>query len=552
MNDVPVLIVGGGPVGMILALELGRRNVSCLLLEETDRSPAVPRASSFSARSMEHFRKLGIAGRIRSSGLPADYPTDVSYRTRICGPELHRIALPSSARILAAAGSGHSGPTAEPQHRISQLYVEPILLERSRDFPHVRIERGSKLEGFEETDHGVRAFVRSATTGETRTVTADHLVGCDGGGSTVRKTLGIELTGDETVLQAITAFYRVPQLAELVSPPAWMTWSVNGEVLCVTVAVDGRDHWLIHAFYPAGTDTSGVDAGALLTQAIGRPTPHEVLGIERWAGRRLVADRYSSERVFLAGDSAHLWVPMAGMGMNIGIDEAMHLAWMLAAVHQGWAGPDLLAAYEAERRPVAEAVSGFATGIGKGLLDLVSAEVNEEDSTAGIASRQRLGREVAVADSGQFTPMGLSFGYHYHGSPLIAADRRPPEFSVAEYHPSITAGARLPHLVLEDGTPIYDRLGRDFTLLRIGDQAPDPEPVVRAASACGVPLQVLELLSPAAIERYRSPLLLVRPDQYVAWHGAAIPESPRDLIDRVRGAGVPTRNAGVGISVKVP
>ncbi|NKY31780.1 FAD-monooxygenase [Nocardia speluncae] len=537
MNDVPVVIAGGGPVGMTLALELGRRNVPCLLLEETDRSPAVPRASSFSARSMEHFRKLGIAGRIRSTGLPADYPTDVSYRTRICGPELHRIALPSSARILAAAGSGHGGPTAEPQHRISQLYVEPILLERSADFPHVRIERGSRLDGFEETDRGVRAFVRSTTTGKTWTVSADRLVGCDGSGSTVRKSLGIALTGDETVLQAVTAYYRAPELADLVSPPAWMTWSVNGDVLCVTVAVDGNDRWLIHAFYPAGTDTTGIDPGSLLTQAIGHRTPHEVLGVERWTGRRLVAERYCSERVFLAGDSAHLWVPMAGMGMNIGIDEAMHLAWMLAAVHEGWAGPDLLAAYDAERRPVAEAVSGFATGIGKGLLHLVSAEVNEEDNAAGIASRQRLGREVAAADSGQFTPAGLSFGYHYYGSPLIAADRRPPEFTVAEYQPSITAGARLPHLVLEDGIPIYDRLGRDFTLLRIGDQAPDPEPIVRAATTCGLPLQVLELLSSLAVERYRSSLLLIRPDQYVAWHGSAVPDSLRALIDRVRGAG---------------
>lgn len=163
--------------------------------------------------------------------------------------------------------------------------------------------------------------------------------------------------------------------------------------------------------------------------------------------------------------------------------------------------------------------------------------MNEDDSPAGTASRRQLGREVAVADNGQFTPVGLSFGYHYYGSPLIAADRRPPEFTVAEYHPSVTSGARLPHLVLEDGTPIYDRLGSGFTLLCIGDQAPDPEPIVRAATICGLPLEVIELLSPTVLERYRSPLLLVRPDQYVAWHGTAVPESPRDLIDRVRGAG---------------
>ncbi|MEV0361764.1 FAD-dependent monooxygenase [Nocardia fusca] len=535
MNDIPVLIAGGGPVGMTLALELGRRAVPCLLVEESDRSPTVPRASSLSARSMEHFRKLGVSRRIRSAGLPPDYPTDVSYRTRIRGPELHRIALPSSARVLAAARPDPGTPTAEPQHRVSQRYVEPILLERSHDFPCVRIERGSRLDGFEETPDGVIATVRDVAGGVNRTVRADYLVGCDGGGSGVRAALGIGLTGDEAVLQAITAHYRAPGLAGLVNPPAWMTWSVNRDVLCVTVAVDGKDHWLIHAFYPVGTDTAEVDPSTLLTQAIGSGTPHEVLGVERWTGRRLVAERYSSERVFLAGDSAHLWVPMAGMGMNIGIDEAMHLAWMLSAVHAGWAGPGLLAAYDAERRPVAEAVSGFATDIGRGLLDLVTAEVAEDDSPAGIASRERLGREVAVADQGQFTPIGLSFGYHFFGSPLIADDRRPPEFTVAGYEPGTAAGARLPHFVLDDGTSVYDLLGRDFTLVRVGAKAPDVEKILEASTERKVPLKVVDLPSAAAAERFRAALILVRPDQYIAWRGAEIPADPAALIDRVRG-----------------
>jgi 2-polyprenyl-6-methoxyphenol hydroxylase-like FAD-dependent oxidoreductase len=443
--------------------------------------------------------------------------------------------LPSSARVLAAARPDPGTPTAEPQHRVSQRYVEPILLERSHDFPCVRIERGSRLDGFEETPDGVIATVRDVAGGVNRTVRADYLVGCDGGGSGVRAALGIGLTGDEAVLQAITAHYRAPGLAGLVNPPAWMTWSVNRDVLCVTVAVDGKDHWLIHAFYPVGTDTAEVDPSTLLTQVIGSGTPHEVLGVERWTGRRLVAERYSSERVFLAGDSAHLWVPMAGMGMNIGIDEAMHLAWMLSAVHAGWAGPGLLAAYDAERRPVAEAVSGFATDIGRGLLDLVTAEVAEDDSPAGIASRERLGREVAVADQGQFTPIGLSFGYHFFGSPLIADDRRPPEFTVAGYEPCTAAGARLPHFVLDDGTSVYDLLGRDFTLVRVGAKAPDIEKILAASTERKVPLKVVDLPSAAAAERFRAALILVRPDQYIAWRGAEIPADPAALIDRVRG-----------------
>lgn len=527
---------------MTLALELGRRAVPCLLLEESDRSPSVPRASSFSARSMEHFRKLGISDRIRAAGLPPDYPTDVSYRTRILGPELHRIALPSSARARAE-GAGRTGPTAEPQHRVSQLYVEPILLDRSREFPGVRIERGSRLDEFTETADGVQATVRCIATGETRTVHADYLVGCDGGGSLVRRSLGISLTGDQTVLQAVTAHYRAPELAALVDPPAWMTWSVTRDVLCVTVAVDGSEHWLIHAFYPSDTDTAAIDPSDLLAQALGAEIPHEVLGAERWTGRRLVAERYSSDRVFLAGDSAHLWVPMAGMGMNIGIDEAMHLAWMLAAVHAGWAGPGLLAAYDAERRPVAEAVSGFATGIGQGLLDLVGTDIDERETPTGIASRQRLGRRVAAADQGQFTPVGLSFGYHFAGSPLISGDRQqPPEFTVASYRPCTTAGARLPHFVSDTGDPVYDLLGPGFTLLRIGKNAPGSAPFEQAAAGCSVPLDVVHLSSDAANQRYGVSLILVRPDQYIGWCGDAVPSDPVAVIDRLRGG---TRTAVV-------
>jgi 2-polyprenyl-6-methoxyphenol hydroxylase-like FAD-dependent oxidoreductase len=534
MNDVPVLIVGGGPVGMTLALDLGWRGVPCLLVEDTDRNMTVPRASSLSARSMEHFGRLGISRRIRTSGLPADYPTDVSYRTRLLGPELHRIELPSSAQVLAAAGRTRNGPTAEPQHRISQLYLEPILLEHSRTYPHVRVERTTRLEAFEETADGVLAAVRDLSTGETRSVRADYLVGCDGGNSLVRKQLGAQFTGTDTVLQAMTIYFRAPVLAEIVQPRAWMTWSVNRDVLCVTVAIDGHDMWLIHAFSAA--DTELADPETLITQAIGAEEPRELIGFERWTGRRLVADRYGSDRVFIAGDAAHLWVPMAGMGMNTGISEAAHLAWMLSAVHAGWAGPELLAAYEAERRPVAEAISGFATAIGAALLDLVATEVREDDGPEGIASRQRLAREVAIADQGQFTPIGLSFGYHYYGSPLIADDEPPPEFTVATYQPSVAPGARLPHLTLDDGTPIYDRLGRDFTLLRIGPNPPDPDPILRAAAERGVPVEVLDLPSDAAVERYEKCLIMVRPDQHIAWRGDVVPAEPQSLIDRIRGA----------------
>ncbi|MFQ6393600.1 FAD-dependent monooxygenase [Nocardia sp. KC 131] len=535
MSEVPVLIVGGGPIGMTLALDLGWRGVPCLLVEETDRILTVPRANTLSARSMEHFRRLGIAARIRATGLPADYPTDVSYRTRIRGPELHRVTLPSSAQVLAGTDRDHNSPTNEPMHRIAQFYLEPILLDDSRRYPHVRIERETKLEAFEETDGGVRATVRSMSTGVTRTVHADFLVGCDGGNSVVRQQLGARLTGTDTVFQAVSTYYRAPALKDLIQPRTWMTWSMNRDGMGVTIAIDGQDLWLTHTFLPVDTDTGLVDPGALITQAVGSELPHEILGVDRWTGHRLVADRYGSDRVFIAGDAAHLWVPMAGMGMNTGISEAAHLAWMLAAVHTGWAGPQLLDAYEIERRPVAETISRFATSLGESLRDLGNTDVAEDDSPSGISSRQELGRAVAAADADQHKPIGLSFGYHYYGSPLLAADQPPPEFTIGGYWPSTAPGARLPHLTLPDGRSVYDQLGRDFTLLRIGPNPPDPGPILRAAAARAVPVEVLDLPFDEAVERYEKILILVRPDQHIAWRGDTPPAQPDSLIDLIRG-----------------
>jgi 2-polyprenyl-6-methoxyphenol hydroxylase-like FAD-dependent oxidoreductase len=364
--DVPVLIAGGGPVGMMLALDLGWRGVPCLLVEQSQRELSVPRCNTISARTMEHFRRLGIARAVRSAGLPNDYPTDVSYRTRFCGPELYRISQPSAAQVLEQTDRGEDqGLIFEPQHRLAQLFLEPILLEHSRRFPCVSIERGVQLESFTERPDGITATLRSITSGATRTVEAGFLVGCDGARSLVRQTLDARFEGVSAVCQAVSLYIRAPRLAELNRPRTWMTWSVNSDALFVTVAIDGRDLWLVHAFLPVDTDTGGLLPEDLIRQAIGQALPHELLGVERWTGRRLVASRYGEGRVFIAGDAAHLWMPMAGLGMNIGVGDAAHLAWMLSAVHSGWAGPRLLDAYGAERRPVAAAMSTFATGVAR-------------------------------------------------------------------------------------------------------------------------------------------------------------------------------------------
>ncbi len=353
---VPVLIAGGGPVGLTLAMDLGWRGIECLVVDPSETVGSNPRCNTTAARSMEHFRRLGVADRIRAAGLPGDYPTTVRYRTRFAdGHELFSIPLPSSDEVRAGVGRD-SWVTPEPQHRISQLYLEPILREHAATFPAVTLEFGTRLDSFEQDEDGVTALVVDRT-GASRRIRAQYLVGCDGAHSTVRRTLGIRLSGTDALGANLSAFLRSPQLGAMKRERAWSTLIFNPDNTSVMIAIDGDELWLSHHKFPVGTDTSGLDLNDLVARAVGFPVEFEVIGAVHWTPRRLVADRYGHGRVFLAGDAAHLWIPMAGFGMNAGIQEATTLGWMLAAVLDGWADPQLLRAYELERRPVGETVS---------------------------------------------------------------------------------------------------------------------------------------------------------------------------------------------------
>src|ERR1700733_1178825 len=319
MPDVPVIIAGGGPVGLTLAMDLGWRGVPCLLFEErVPAEPPNPKCNTTNARSMEHFRRLGCADELRAAGLPGDHPTHVLYVTRFAGHLLGRLNLPPSSMRLQDRGALDEGwPTPEPQHRISQIFVEPILYRHAMTFPGVEIRRGWRLENFSQRDGEVSVEAVELASGRRETHRARYLIGCDGGRSTVRRKLGIELNGIDVIGRTVSVYFRAPKLIEHDrNGPAWMYWVVNKDQSGNVIALDGKELWLLHLAVPAYKDFDDIDLEVAIPAALGIKVPMEILGVERWTSRRLVADRYREGNVFLPCDAAHIWIPLGGFGMN--------------------------------------------------------------------------------------------------------------------------------------------------------------------------------------------------------------------------------------------
>jgi 2-polyprenyl-6-methoxyphenol hydroxylase-like FAD-dependent oxidoreductase len=543
-TQAQVLVVGAGPVGLSLAMDLARRGIDVVVAETRHRGePPNVKCNHVSARSMEIFRMLGVARAVREAGLPPDYPNDVAYRTSFTGEELSRIPIPARQDRYTATGGPDTGwPTAEPPHRINQIYLEPILFAHAEKQPKLRILNRTRIDSFTQDVDGVRATGVNLGTGEAVQLRCEYLVGCDGGRSGIRKQIGARLSGTDVVGRVQSTFFRAPSLLGLArNRPAWATFSLNPRRCGNVYAIDGRETWLLHNYLQADeTEFDSVDRDWAIREilGVGPDFTYEVISKEDWVGRRLVADRFRDRRVFICGDASHLWIPMAGYGMNAGIADAMNLSWLLAARLSGWAGEAALAAYEAERQPITEQVSKFAMnhaialqkqreGVPPGI---------EAPGEAGVAARAAAGAALYELNVRQYCCGGLNFGYFYDASPLIAYDGEPqPGYTMDRFTPSTVPGCRTPHLWLDDGRSLYDALGPDYTLLRFDDTV-DVLPLQAAAKRRGVPLAVLDVKSKQAAGLYGHALVLSRPDQHVAWRGNAPPPDPLALIDRIRGA----------------
>ncbi len=540
-TEIPVLIAGGGPVGTTLAMDLAWRETPCMVVEQRRDQPPNPRCNTTNARSMEFFRRFGIADEIRRSGLPQTHPTDVVYLTQWMGHELTRYRLPASSMAKSATGSLDEGwPTPEPQHRICQLYLEPILRRHAKTMRGLTFREGWRFESYESTRDGIVSTIREVDTGRQEQVRSTYLVGAEGASSIVRRTMGATFEGTPVVTRNLSTFIRCPRLAEL--NQAWQGWMfriVGRQRYHRFVAIDGDADWIYHLTLPPDMDQDDIDVRAELADAVGEPVEFDVLDQVNWIGRAMVSTQFRSGNVLLAGDAAHIWIPMGGFGMNAGIADATNLSWKLTACVEGWAGDALLDSYEAERKPMGEKVARAAVGINDDLMSAIEdAEGVGLSGPAGERARARVGAAIAAANTTEFNSIGMQLGYYYDESTIVCRDGTPPpRFSLGEYEVSSWPGARTPHLWLDDDVSLYDKLGRFFTLLALGKPAPDISALVRAAAQRGLPLETLHIDNPQALETYQGyRLVLVRPDQHIAWRGHEAPSDALTVIDRIRGA----------------
>jgi 2-polyprenyl-6-methoxyphenol hydroxylase-like FAD-dependent oxidoreductase len=537
-----VLIVGAGPVGLTLAIDLAWRGIDVTIVERrAPAEPPEPKCNHVAARTMEIFRRLGLAGKVRNAGLPADYPHDISYRTTFAGQELARIVIPCRRdRFTMKEGPDCNWPTPEPPHRINQIFLEPILFEHAASQPRVRIINRTMVEEIRIEDRSAEVTLRDLETGAASRLSCNYLIGCDGARSVVRKAVGAELAGDAIVQRVQSTYIRAPDLiGRQIHERAWGTGAINPRRAGMVYAIDGRERWLVHNYMKPGEgDFESVDRDACIRTILGVASDfqYDIISKEDWYGRRLIASKFRDRCAFIAGDAAHIWVPYAGYGMNAGIADAMNLSWMLAAHLNGWAPASILDAYEAERWPITSQVSRFAMSHAEAEIRRRGAVPDEiEDAGAeGERARRETGRLTYEINVQQYACAGLNFGTYYDRSPIIAYDgAEQPAYTMSSYVASTVPGCRTPHLWCADGCSLYDAMGPEFTLLRF-DPSVDVAGLELAARDRAMPLKILDVVRPAA-SPYQGALVLSRPDQHVAWRGDHSPADPLALIDRVRG-----------------
>ena len=532
VEQADVLIIGAGPAGLALAIEMGRLGIHCTLIEQNDRVGYSPRAKTTNVRTREHLRRWGIADELRkASKLPADYPSNVVFAARMDAPQLTRIENALCCSPLK------SDLYSESAQWVPQYVLEEVLRAKAVSFPCVKLYFNSSFLSAQQDDEGVTTLIEDVGSKQRRSIRSRYLIGADGARSAVRLHIGAVMSGQHGFAKNYNVQFRAPALAQLhAQGPAIMYWMINDEVPSLLGPMDGEGLWYFIATRIDEKDE--LDPKAMIRKATHLDFDMEILGGDPWYAHNLIADKYSDGRIFLVGDACHLHPPFGGYGMNMGIGDAVDLGWKMAAVLKGWGGPGLLESYEQERRPIHKWTMDEAIANYSALGNQLAIGGLEDPGPVGDATRREAGEVIYTAKLREFKSLGAVLGYRYDGSPIVVPDGTsiPPQQSMI-YQPSARPGCLAPHVWLADGSSLYDHFGNGFTLLCTqGEPSAESEHAARQAASLGVPLTILAPSDKRLKRRYQAAYALIRPDQHVAWRGDEVPADFGAILRRAVGA----------------
>ena len=536
--NASVIVVGAGPVGLALAINLGRAGIKTILLERNPEPQFLPKMERCNARSMEMFRRIGLSKKIRDAGLRADCPMDVFVVEDLTKPALLEEKHPSIQTFQGKIKECKDlSMPLEPYQLISQYTLEPLLRAEAEALQSVEVLFGHEFMEFSQSDDGVSVRFEDSD-GQSKTLTASYLVGCDGGSSPIRKQLGIKLRGEGGILELQQALFYCEELFERLphgsGPGQGRHYHRADAEHTFLIMQDSTKHWSLHATVP--------DAAAMkrkFEEIVGFPVNYELLSCAPWRQNLLLADRYREGRVFLAGDSVHLVIPTGGLGMNTGVGDAFDLAWKLIGTLKGWGGPELLDSYEIERRQVGDRNVGASryANVGRQKWRSIATDEIFSGTEAGESLKRKL---IQVADSEQRKGnrrIGAELGYRYVDSPCIDNVPGGPEHRVGEYNPNVWPGSRLPHCWLDDGSALQDQLPETYILLSLGKKPLDTSKLRQSYEKIGAPVTEVRIESNRLRDLYGFDLLILRPDMHVAWRGNDAPPNPQEIASISTGHG---------------
>ncbi|KAJ5751812.1 Monooxygenase FAD-binding [Penicillium odoratum] len=534
VETVDILIVGAGPVGLTLALDLGRRGIRSTIVERdaSTESELHAKASVIDERTMEFCRLLGIRDDVAHAGYPDDLPGDTVFCTAMNGHFIGRLVMPSAATREVPKQS------AEVLRRCPQIWFDPVIARAVQRQGMAEIRYSTELVRCDQDADGVVCHLRRVSDNASDAVRARYVVACDGASSIVRKSLGISFDGKD-LGYAISSIVRVHLQKHHNWIPAerFMFIGPDGTWGNFTT-IDGRALW---RFSVVGgkekKDLSTFDIDGLLRKALGRDdVEYEVIKTVQWRRSQYTAEKYHQGRIFLAGDAAHTMSPTGGHGLNTGVGDVMGLSWVLQSLLEGWGGPGLVDAYTTERRPVAlrngaGSTRNFSIWINSNGRDRVLDSGPEADE-----QRQALGENMAANMRQEFQSLGLALGYNYSESPLIVPDGSPAPLDDPEiYIQTARPGHRAPHYWLSEGRSTIDLFGGGFVLLCFGDETEGDAEIEVLAKKLSIPFETASIKNSDVAKLYDRRLVLVRPDGMVAWRGDVLPEDVQGLLNQVRG-----------------